>query len=167
MTITYDRIATNTLSSATASVTFSSIPSTYTDLVLASSCLGQTNTSYIECVRFNSDTNNNYSNVFAGGYVSSAGGNTNTNVSYIFVNHLNGYFTTGNPMTAITHIQNYSNTSIQKIALSRGGGAATDVAMMAGLWRNTSAINSITIFFQSSTDLQAGSTFTLYGIKAE
>jgi hypothetical protein len=164
MPSTYERIATTTLSSATASYTFSSIPGTYTDLVLASSCLGVTGVSYIEMIRFNSDTGSNYSNTFTGGYVSSAGSNRNSNVSYIFVNHLNGYFTTGNPMTGVTHIPNYSNTTINKTVLSRGGGAATDVAMMAGLWRNTSAITSITILFQSSTDLQAGSTFTLYGI---
>lgn len=167
MTVTYEKIATNTLGSATASVTFSSIPSTYTDLVLASSCLGQSSTSFIECVRFNSDTGNNYSNTFAGGYISISGSNRNSNQPFIFVNHLNGYFTTGNPMTAVTHINNYSNTVTNKTVFSRGGGAATDAAMIVGLWRNTSAITSITIFFQSSTDLQAGSTFTLYGIKAE
>jgi len=166
MPSTYDKIATTTLGSAVASYTFSSIPGTYTDLVLASSCLGVTSTSFIECIRFNSDTGNNYSNTFAGGFVSSAGSNRNSNVSYIFVNHLNGYFTTGNPMTGITHIQNYSNTTTNKTVLSRGGGAATDVDIIVGLWRNTSAITSITVFFQSSDNLQAGSTFTLYGIKA-
>jgi hypothetical protein len=166
MPSTYEKIATTTLGSAAASYTFSSIPGTYTDLVLVSSCLGVTSTSYIEIIQFNSDTGSNYSNTFTGGYVTSAGTNRNSNLSYIFVNHLNGFFTTGNPMTGITHIPNYSNTSINKTVLSRGGGAASDVAMMVGLWRNTSAITSITISFQSTTNLQAGSTFTLYGIKA-
>jgi hypothetical protein len=167
MTVTYDRIATNTLGSATDSVTFSSIPSTYTDLVLISSALGQTSTSFIEIIQFNSDTGNNYSNTFTGGYVSSSGSNRNTNQPYIFVAHLNGYFTTDIPMTGVTYINNYSNTAINKTVVSRGGSPATDSAMMTGLWRNTSAINSIKISLQSATNLQAGSTFTLYGIKAE
>jgi hypothetical protein len=167
MTATYEKIATTTLSSATTSHTFSSIPSTYTDLVLISAGLGVTNESYIECIQFNGDSNTNYSNTFAGGYVTSGGSNRNTNVTYIFVAHLSGYWTNDIPMTGVTYINNYSNTTTNKTVISRGGSPATDSAMMVGLWRNTSAINSIKIFLQSTTNLQAGSTFTLYGIKAE
>jgi hypothetical protein len=167
MPATYDKIATNTLSNGdAASVTFSSIPSTYTDLVLISSALGTTNQSFIEIIQFNSDTGNNYSNTFAGGYVTVSGSNRNTNVPYIFVAHLNGYFTTNVPMTGITFINNYSNTTTNKTVVSRGGSPATDSAMMVGLWRNTSAINSIKISLQSGDNLISGSTFTLYGIKA-
>lgn len=167
MTATYEKIATTTLGSAAASHTFSSIPSTYTDLVLISAALGVTNQSYIEIIQFNGDTNSNYSNTFAGGYVTVGGSNRNTNATYIFVAHLSGYFTNDIPMTGVTYINNYSNTTTNKLVVSRGGSPATDSAMMTGLWRNTAAINSITIALQSTTNLQAGSTFTLYGIKAE
>ena len=167
MTTTYEKIATNTLSGNATSYTFTNIPNTYTDLVLISSALGQTGVSFIEILQFNGDTGNNYSNTFAGGYVTSSGSNRNTNAPYIFVAHLSGWFTTGIPMTGITHILNYSNTTTNKTVLSRGGSPATDSAIMAGLWRNTAAINSIKIALQSNTNLQAGSTFTLYGIKAE
>jgi hypothetical protein len=166
MPATYDKIATTTLSSAVSSFTFTSIPQTYTDLILISSALGETGVSYIECLQFNGSTNGTYSNTFAGGYVSSSGSNRNTNVDYIFAAHLNGYFTTGVPMTGVTYINNYSNTTTFKTTFSRGGSPATDSAMMAGLWRATLAIDEIKIFLQSTTNLQAGSTFTLYGIKA-
>lgn len=166
MTATYDAIATTTLTSPTTSYTFTNIPQTYTDLVLSSSCLGSSS-SFIEVIQFNSDTSNNYSNTFMGGYVTTSGSNRNINFPYIFANHLNGYFTPGNPMTGFTHIQNYSNSTMYKTVLSRGGGAASDAAIIIGLWRNTSAITSITIRFQSASDLQTGSTFTLYGIKKE
>jgi hypothetical protein len=69
-------------------------------------------------------------------------------------------------MTAIAHIQNYSNTTTHKTVISRGGSPATNSSPMVGLWRNTSAINSIKISLQSGTALKSGSTFTLYGIKA-
>jgi hypothetical protein len=167
MPVTYFPIATTTLSGAdVSSYTFTNIPSTYTDLVLVSSTLGETNISFIELIQFNSDTGNNYSNTFMGGYVTGGGSNRNSNVPYIFIGHLSGWFTTDVPMTAIAHIQNYSNTTTHKTVISRGGSPATNSSPMVGLWRNTSAINSIKISLQSGTALKSGSTFTLYGIKA-
>jgi len=61
MARTYEKIVSTTLGSAAADVTFNSINSTYTDLVLVSSILGVTSQSYSPRVRFNSDTTSNYS----------------------------------------------------------------------------------------------------------
>ena len=60
MTTTYEFIAKNVLSSNTSSITFSSIPQTYTDLVLI---INGGNTGAVQvAIRFNGDTGNNYSN---------------------------------------------------------------------------------------------------------
>jgi len=64
-TPTYTPLATVTLGSATSSVTFSSIPATYRDLILIfdGTRTGNNNVQY----RFNSDTGTNYSTVIAAG----------------------------------------------------------------------------------------------------
>jgi hypothetical protein len=70
---------------------------------------------------------------------------------------------------AIINIQNYSNTTTYKTALLRSNlatGTYPGVDAFVGLWRSTSAITSITIL-PASNNLLSGSTFTLYGIKAE
>ena len=167
MTATYEKIATTTLGSAAADVTFSSISGSYTDLVLVSSILGTTSTSYSPRVRVNSDTGSNYSSTYLYGTGSTASSGRTSGASFIYIGHITGYFTTGQPGTFITQFQNYSNTTTYKTILSRGNNTATDTSAIVGLWRSTSAINAINIQFQSGTNLQAGSTFTLYGIKAE
>ena len=59
-TATYALIERQTLGSATSTVTFSSIPGTYTDLIIISSALSA-GTSETIMMRFNSDSGNNYS----------------------------------------------------------------------------------------------------------
>jgi hypothetical protein len=68
----------------------------------------------------------------------------------------------------IVQIQNYSNTTTYKTALSRYGSGGTSSATLAGvgLWRNTNAITSITIGITDGFDFLSGAMFTLYGIKA-
>lgn len=161
---TYEPIATATLGSAVASYTFTSIPGTYTDLILVSSILGVTSTSYSPRIQINSDTGSNYSVTYLYGTGSSAGAGRNTGASFIYIGHLVGYPVTGEPIPIITDFQNYSNTTTFKTVVSVGGNPSTDTSGIVGLWRSTSAITSINIQFQSGTNLQAGTTFTLYGI---
>ena len=63
---------------------------------------------------------------------------------------------------------NYSNTTTNKTVLARGNRASSGVVAQVGMWGNTSAITSITIdnVDSASANFVAGSTFTLYGIKA-
>jgi len=164
MASTYEKIATTTLGSAAASYTFSSIPSTYTDLILVSSILGVTGQSYSPRIQLNSDTGSNYSITYLYGTGSVAASGRGSDATFIYIGHLTGYLTTDNPMNIITQIQNYSNTTTNKTLLSRSNNTGTDVDAIVGLWRDTSAINSINIQFQSGTNFQSGSTFTLYGI---
>lgn len=161
-TATYEPIATYTAPSAQASYTFTVIPSTYTDLVLVFS--GSTTATDNLLIQFNSDTATNYSNTFLSGSGSSASSSRFSTRSYIIGN----YFYTGSTINSISQVQNYSNTTTNKTILMRDNdaGATGNVMATVGLWRSTSAINSIKLFWYASGTFAAGSTFTLYGIKA-
>lgn len=159
MPATYEPIATQTLGSAAASVTFSSIPNTYTDLVLVIN--GGTAGVTDLCIRFNSDTGTNYSRTQLRGTGSAADSERNTSTSRIVIGSIYTTFTT----SAIINIQNYSNTTTYKTAISRIGQADGYVIASVGLWRSTAAISTVLVN-GDGTNLSSGSTFTLYGIKA-
>jgi hypothetical protein len=163
MTSTYEKIATNTLGSATASVTFSSISGSYTDLVLVVNA-GASSAGFDFAIRFNSDTGNNYSHTRLRGNGSAASSLRASNNS--FINTLS--ISTTIDSNFIVSINNYSNSTTYKSVLMRANNSAIAVESVVGLWRNTSAITSITISPEFLTaNFITGSTFTLYGIKAE
>jgi len=179
MASTYEKIATTTLGSAASSVTFSSISGAYTDLVLIWNG-GITDAGFELGVRLNSDSGTNYSSTAVYGNSSATG-------SYRYSNMVCG--PVGSQMQGghifnmhIINFPNYSNTTTYKTWLTRssnnysatGSGAITvpHVSAIAGLWRSTSAITSISIaesgFGGSGTfaygNTLAGTTMTLYGI---
>ena len=166
MASTYSPIATTTLGSAAASYTFSSIPSTYTDLVLVASLNGSSGTAIK--VQFNSDTGTNYSLTRLVGDGVSATSSQQSNSSSIIYGS-NGIPTAANQFApVIMHIQNYANTTTYKTMLSRFNNANSSLGStdaIVGLWRSTSAINAVKVEANSG-NFSTGSTFTLYGIKA-
>jgi hypothetical protein len=163
MPSTYEPIATQTLGSAAASVTFSSISGTYTDLIIVIN--GATTSGANNCdLQFNGDTGNNYSYTFLTGDGASATSGRGTSSSRILLNYY-GYFDTGYSTNIIVQVQNYSNTTTRKTVLSRANNASNGTAAVVGMWANTSAITSVTIKTGSST-FTAGNTFTLYGVKS-
>jgi hypothetical protein len=157
---TYEPIATNTVSSTTSSYTFSSITSAYTYLVLVISGISTTSI-YNWGMRFNGDTASNYSRTIFFGTGSSAGSSRLSNST-----NINTGFLTTNGAPNIINIQNYSNTTTYKTSIQRGGDASDSTSAGVGLWRNTAAINSITMFSDGGSFIAAGTTFTLYGIAA-
>ena len=154
--ITYTPIATSTITTQT-SVTFSSISSSYTDLILICNYVDQ-NVFDLK-VRVNSDTGANYSWTFLYGNGSAAGSFRSSNDTSGGLGDNSTSYTTN-----ITHFQNYSNTTTYKTILSRNSGAARDATASVILWRNTSAINSIEVFTNGGTGFTG--TFSLYGITA-
>lgn len=159
MAVTYTPITTTTLTSAASTVTFSSISGTYTDLriVYATTASGDAG----NFLRFNSDGSSNYSRTGLYGNGSSAGSNIDTSATGIY-----GPFTMSSAITSNTiDIMNYSNATTYKTCLVRAGAANNSTLVSAGLWRSTSAITSISITCDGA-NFVAGSTFTLYGIKA-
>jgi hypothetical protein len=164
---TYTPIATNTLGSAQASVTFNSF-SGYTDLVLIMQGKSSNSTDDPQ-LYFNSDTGSNYSLTALSGNGSTASSFRYSNVSNGFYCGLPGWTSSGFT-THIVNIMNYANNTTYKSILSRNG--ANDNASgynatnaVVGLWRSTSAITSLTVD-GGSGNIASGSTFTLYGIAA-
>jgi len=162
---TYEPIATQTLSSSSIAVTFSSIPQTYTDLILVCQAQGTNATDTLTLI-LNSDTGNNYSITRLYGLGSgTAGSNRYSNQPNMAIADYMPDTTYFSPV--IAQIQNYSNSTTYKTVLSRSNAADNWVAGIVGLWRSTSAITSISIREAGGlVNLKAGSTFTLYGIAA-
>jgi len=162
MAITYEPIATTTLGSAAATVTFSSISSAYTDLrIIAQMKNSGSGGDFL--AYFNSDNGSNYSRTILGTNGSStysARSSSATNARFNYSEPINS---DGNTIFII-NIMDYSNTTTFKTAISRGDRGATSTVAIVNLWRSTSAINNIQ-FFTDATNFAAGSIITLYGIK--
>ena len=166
MPSTYTPIATTTLGSAAASVTFSSISGAYTDLILVISEFNSaaTDTSFVFQVGNGSiDTGSNYSATEIGGNGSAAFSDKASNSTVAYLNGPGIGTSTTAPNTYAMHFMNYSNTTTYKTVLVRGGSAAGNTVALVNLWRSTSAINTIKIY-QSAYNMATGSTFSLYGI---
>jgi|LakMenEpi03Aug12_release.lakeMendotaPanAssembly.Ray.scaffolds.fasta_scaffold418452_2 hypothetical protein len=164
MTATYEKIASTTLSSAAATVTFSSISSAYTDLVIIAQMKNSGSGGDL-LAYFNSDNGSNYSRTIIGGTGSSSYSAMSTNASHARFNYSEPINSDGNTVFRI-NIQNYSNTTTFKTTISRGDRSANSTVVMVNLWRSTSAINNIQ-FFTDATNFASGSIITIYGIKAE
>lgn len=162
MPSTYDKIAAYTAPSNITSYTFSSIPSTYTDLVIIASGVG---TGDIDIsARFNGDSGANYSRTMLGGYGGTVSSSRSTGLTFFRLNWVSYWESTGRS-NAIAHVMNYSNTTTNKTVLSRGNNGNQGVDAQVSLWRNTAAITSIELY-TSAFNIATGTTFTLYGIKA-
>jgi hypothetical protein len=159
MAKTYEPIATTTLGSAAASYTFSSIPATYTDLILVLN--GSTSASNAtSAMQYNSDTGSNYSYTGINGDGSTASSFRVTSTTNIAIGEMRTY-----NCTNIVQIQNYSNSTTYKTNLMRANSASDYVQTSVGLWRNTAAINAIKVLTNFG-NFNTGTTFTLYGIKS-
>lgn len=167
MASTYEPIATTTLSSAAASITFSSISSAYTDLRLVLVARSNNTGTPREdlYIRFNSDTGTNYSHTTLYGQDGSVGSFRQSNRTEI-----NAY--TGLPGTAgqfsltTFDIFSYAGSTNKSCLLTVNNDQNTvggQVGREAGLWRSTSAITSITVLPQTNS-FDTGTTATLYGI---
>jgi hypothetical protein len=164
MTATYEKIATTTVSgTSTSQITFSSITGTYTDLVMIMNARTNSNNNNYFLLTVNGDTGSNYSRTGMYGNGSIAGSFRNSNISgtYVTIGELDQNY--GN---AILNFQNYSNTTTYKTILQRENWVDSTTYAVVSLWRSTSAINSITVA-GDGYNIGSGSTFTLYGIKAE
>ena len=169
---TYTPILNYTVPSNVASVTIGSggqgtIPSTYTDLVLVIS--GTTSASTMQNIRmqFNGVTSGTpYNSTRMLGVASGTPDSSNTGAAnHMFV--ADG----GNTQIGITiNIPRYAQTNTNKVFLSRAGEvkdstSETYYGLYMGVWNNTSAITSITIY-HGANNLAAGMKFSLYGITA-
>jgi len=157
---TYTPIATTTLGSAVSSYTFTSVPTTYTDLVLICTFSAGGFTFSTRVGNGSADSGANYSVTRLYGDGSGTASNNYSNETY-FTGNITGSAGTN----SIIQFNNYSNTTTYKNSLNRFNDAAAIVFAIVGTWRSTAAINTVQIVANSGT-LPSGSTFTLYGIAA-
>lgn len=168
MASTYTPIATTTLGSASATIEFTGISGSYTDLVLIASNIVPS-TGMDITMQVNSDTGTNYSTTSLNGDGTTARSGRVTTQSKAYVSDYQVGIGGTNPSMFIVNFLNYSNATTYKTFLSRGtiqGASSTgETNANVSLWRSTSAITSIKLSTSSGT-MGAGSTFTLYGIQA-
>jgi hypothetical protein len=165
MPSTYEVISATTVATAAQTVTLSSIPATYTDLVVVVNAQASTQSDLY--LTFNGDTSALYSNTTLYGDGTSAGSTRNSRGNAFMTLTYYGAVTTtaGNSVHTI-NIMNYANTTTHKTVLTRASAASSGVDASVGLWGSTAAITSMTFDLPTTRTFSTGSTFTLYGIKA-
>ena len=164
----YDALATVTLASSTNTITFAGIPSGYKHLQIRG--IAKTNSGNFydsPIIRFNSDTGSNYSYHYLDGYnsgISAAGAANQTSIQVYYIGG-----GTANTFGAVVYdILDYANVNKYKTLRSLSGidgntaGGAINFA--SGSWRNTDAINTISITTVTNA-MQQYSSFALYGIR--
>jgi len=164
MAATYTPIASITLGADAASVTFNSIPQTYTDLVLITNPKQSATSGNNIKFRINSDTGTNYSYTYIMGDGTSASTSRLSNVARGELSLRGGNLSSANfNNNSITHFMNYSNTTTFKTVLGRSNDAGISTELGVNLYRSTAAITSIQVFIEANA-FSSGSTFNLYGI---
>jgi hypothetical protein len=164
---TYVLLSSNVLATAAASVTFSAIPSTYTDLVVRWTGRGTTSANYV--ITFNGTGGTSYSHIRLTGSGSAAASGQASNTSFIqYVGSLEDTSYTANIFDSNEiYVPGYATSNDKPTGgtgTQENNAASSFMNATAGLFRSSSAISSMTIGAQSG-DMIAGSSFYLYGIK--
>jgi hypothetical protein len=164
MPTTYEPIQSYTLGSAAATITFSSIASSWTDLKLVLTSTG-TVTNFAK-INFNSDTGSNYSRTQIYGDGSSSYSTRDTSATTVFLD--GGYISmsTTSPALYVVDLFSYAGgtnkTFLSEASIDKNG--IGGVARLVGLWRSTAAITRIDLAVNTG-NFAIGTTATLYGIK--
>jgi hypothetical protein len=170
-------IATVTATGGETSLTFSSIPATYTDLQIR----GVAGTSYAVSnyvapmrISFNGDSGANYAQhaLSGDGSTASVSGSPAQNFISTVQFSISAGINASMYGACIFDISDYASTSKNKTMKAFVGGdqnvaSPGFVGLSSGLWVSTAAITSVNINAQSGSSFRAASTFTLYGIKAK
>ena len=169
MPVTYDPIATTNITSNIQFIEFTSIPQTFTDLIIILTARADSSQYNVRLrVGNNSfDTASNYSYTYITGNGTTAASARSSNQISAFLDY-NAFAAADNQHNGIYHFMNYSNTTTNKTILSRSNRAASGTDATVVLWRSTSAINQIQLALGAvaSGNFASGSVATLYGIKA-
>jgi hypothetical protein len=171
MPSTYTLISSNVLSSSAASVTFSAIPSTYTDLVLWASHRNDMGVRVNDqlTIRFEaSGANTNHSRTqVSGNGASAASSRVSSDYAIQIDEGTVGPGATSNTFaTSQFYIPSYTSSANKPVGIDNAtetNGTTAWRIGSAGLWRNTSAVS--TIIIATNGNFVSGSSFYLYGIK--
>ena len=160
MTTAWVPLATTTLGASASSVTFSSIPAGYRDLILVTHLPSVAALGGYFGVRYNGDSGNNYNEVFMFG----TGGGSGTSVAR---SSIGGHFPlwdyTKNNAFITLQVMDYSASDKHKTTLARAQSPEYAQVTAAALrWASTSPITSMGITLEPRT-FESGCTFSLYG----
>jgi len=162
-------IATATVDSGGASsITFTSIPQTYTHLQIRATTNG-TGTSglYLIC-SINTDTGTNYNWHYLNSNGASVSAGNSSSFAGFVINDMGGGSSNSNNFgSGIADILDYTNTNKYKTIKTLSGidnNGSGYLDFDSNLWRNTAAITSITIVYGSNNYAQF-SQIALYGVK--
>lgn len=161
---TYEAIATANGTGSSATISFTSISGTYTDLILTGTFSG-TGTGGFGIV-LNNDTSSLYSFTLVRGDGTSAFSDRASNQAAFNINYTGSYGTGGVTNTFLASFNNYSNTTTNKTMLSRYNVPNLETMAYVGLYRSTSAITRVDVKIAGGASFTTGTTFSLYGIKS-
>ena len=169
-TPTYDLIATASVtdSAGQLEIEFTSIPSTYTDLIIKSSTrsLSDTVTVY---GKFN-NTTANLENFNFFGASGSIGSEALTGSFYSYGSVAKSPATSNTFANATYYIPNYAGSTFKMIqaesANENNSTSATQqhMSLMGAIWKDTAAINRITLYLGGAFKFAQHSSIRLYGI---
>jgi hypothetical protein len=162
MPVTYDKIATTTLGSSSATITFNSIGSGYTDLKIVLNGIGTAGAGN-SAIRFNNDSTAIYASTFLGGDGSSATSQRNTNDNEIEID-IGGYGSA--PQLYTIDIFSYAGATFKGTLTTQSSdqNGSGRVTRSVGVWRSTSAITRVDLIIVGGGSYDTGTTATLYGI---
>ena len=167
MASTYEPIATTTVAVAATSITFSSIPSTYTDLRIVFVGTGSTSLTNL-LARYNGSSAAAYSATYLYGDGTTAGsansGGANSFQNFTNYNSLSMTIPTMRIIDFFSYAGSTYKTCLWSETSNFNGSGST--VCNVGLWSNTAAITSITLLTNAVATYSIGTTATLYGIKA-
>jgi hypothetical protein len=174
ITGSYESIATTTVGGGgAASISFTSIPATYTHLQIRamgrSSTGGFTNTGVT--VRMNNDTTSNYSNHGLDSYGTGISAFGSASTSSMYIGEVVGSTGLANAYGVfVLDILDYANTNKYKTIRTLIGqnqnsaSSVGNISLTSGSWRSTSAVDRIDL--TTGFTLAQYSSFALYGIKS-
>ena len=171
---TYIRIGSKVTVGAggSASINFTSIPSTYTDLLIKASMRWDSSSDGFSYVRFNGDSGGNYS------YKVVYGDPNATNTGSVYTTSTDKAVTGGSQWASWTantfgsieiYIPNYAGSAVKSFSgegVGENNAPSTYPVLSSGLWNSTSPITSISLI-QASGNWVQYSTASLYGIKKD
>ena len=161
----YDSIATATGTGSSATISFTSIPSTYKSLQIRAITNQTSGTDFQYYIGYNGDTGTNYAYhiLYGNGSTVSAGGSSASAPTLI----ARANKATNNVCPAIIDIIDYASTTKKKVARSFNGwdnNGTGEICLVSNLWNSTAAITSIDLTMATS-NWTTTTTFALYGIK--
>jgi hypothetical protein len=166
MAVTYKLIETVTVGSGgAASIDFTSIPATYTDLKLVFAIRTDRAGATVDAIGLKMNgvaTNQTMRILFGSG--SSAGSQTDTTINTAVVASTATASVFGNGEFYLPNYSGSTNKSVSAESVNENNATTNFMYLVAGLWSQTTAINQLTLYSINSATIQQYSSASLYGI---